>query len=163
MAVSKKDLLEMGLQKMYFIENTITEELPKMMKESHEDKLIRALGYHLEQTKNQTTRLESIFQSLGLNTKKQKDPTFLSLVSEGGGGLKKIDDAYLKDMAVIEAALKVEHSEMAMYQGLINWCKLLGAEEEAKILEQSLGEEMVTADGLTMLAGTLMRSVVSEV
>ena len=140
------------LKDLYSAESQLVKALPKMAKAASSEKLRQGFEDHLEQTKGHVQRLEKIFQSLEESPKGKKCVGMEGLVKEGSKAIEEgFEDAVL-DAALIGAARRVEHYEIAAYGAVSEFAKVLGKTEHASLLEETLGEESETDDKLTKLA-----------
>jgi ferritin-like metal-binding protein YciE len=151
---SLHDLLIEQLQDLYDAENRITKALPKMMKAASSSELRAAFAKHLKETEGQVTRLEQVFEHLGEKAKKKTCKAMQGLIEEGEETIKEDADAEVKDAALIAAAQRVEHYEMAGYGTVRAYAKLLKKTAVAQLLEQTYAEEKATDESLSMLAET---------
>ncbi|HET7208007.1 MAG TPA: ferritin-like domain-containing protein [Terriglobales bacterium] len=140
------------LRDLYDAEHQIIKALPKMIQEASSEELKSALTEHLEITKEQAGRLERIFEGLGEKAKAEKCKGMEGVIKEGSQLLKEEDDDNVRDAAIIAAAQKVEHYEMAGYGTVRTWASLLGEDEAARLLEQTLDEEKEADQKLTEIA-----------
>ena len=147
-----KDLYIDELKDIYSAETQLVKALPKMAKAAASEELRSGFEEHLEQTKGHVARLEQIFQALEEKPTGKKCMGMEGLIKEGGeaAGEDYEDDA--KDAALIGAAQRVEHYEIAAYGSVHAFAILMGADEAASILEQTLNEEKETDEKLTELA-----------
>jgi ferritin-like metal-binding protein YciE len=149
---SLKKLYVAELRDLYSAENQLVKALPKMAKAASSEKLRQGFEGHLEQTKGHVQRLEQIFRSLDENPKGKKCGGMEGLVKEGSEATEEgFEDAVL-DAALIGAARRVEHYEIAAYGAVSEFAKVLGETEHASLLEETLGEENETDDKLKTLA-----------
>lgn len=140
------------LKDLYSAENQLVKALPKMAKAASSDELRAGFEAHLEQTKGQVLRLETIFQSLNESPKGKKCVAMQGLVKEGSEVMEEgFEDAVL-DAALIGAAQRVEHYEIAAYGTVREFARILGQTEHASLLEKTLDEEKQTDEKLTKLA-----------
>lgn len=123
-----------------------------MAKASNSDELRTGFEEHLEQTKGHVQRLEQIFESLGESPKGKKCAAMEGLVKEGGEVMAEDFEGALMDSALIGAAQRVEHYEMAAYGTVCEFAKILGESEHASLLQETLNEEKETDEKLTQLA-----------
>jgi ferritin-like metal-binding protein YciE len=150
---SLHDLYVEQLRDLYDAETQLIKALPKMAEASTSDELRRGFEEHLEQTKGHTQRLETIFENLGQKPKGKKCKGMEGLVKEGSETLEEdIEDEDVKDAAIIAAAQRVEHYEIAAYGTVKTFANLLGEREAESLLEQTLQEEKETDTKLTELA-----------
>ena len=149
---SFKNLYVDELKDLYSAENQLVKALPKMAKAATSEELREGFEEHLEQTKGQVQRLETIFQSLNESPKGKKCMGMEGLVKEGSEVMEEdLEDAVL-DAALIGAAQRVEHYEIAAYGTVCEFAKGLGETKHASLLEKTLEEEKETDEKLTELA-----------
>jgi ferritin-like metal-binding protein YciE len=148
-----KQLYVDELKDLYSAENQLVKALPKMAKAATSEELREGFEEHLEQTKGQVQRLETIFQSLDESPKGKKCMGMEGLVKEGSEVMEEedLEDAVL-DAALIGAAQRVEHYEIAAYGTVCEFAKVLGETKHASLLEKTLEEEKETDEKLTELA-----------
>jgi ferritin-like metal-binding protein YciE len=151
---SLRDLLIEQLQDLYDAENRITKALPKMMKAASSSELKAAFQKHLKETEGQVTRLEQVFEHLGEKAKKKTCKAMQGLIEEGEETIKEDADAEVKDAALIAAAQRVEHYEMAGYGTVRAYAKQLKEPAVVKLLEATYAEEEATDEALSELAET---------
>ena len=140
------------LEDLYDAENQITKALPKMIKEAKNDKLRKGFEQHLIQTKEHIKRLKKIGDDLGIKYNGMKCKGMEGLLKEGEEVLKEKADANVKDAAIIGAAQKVEHYEIAGYGTAIAYAELMKHKNAVKLLKQTLKEEEATDKKLSQLA-----------
>lgn len=149
---SFKELYVDELKDLYSAENQLVKTLPKMAKAASSEELREGFEEHLEQTKGQVQRLETIFQSLNQSPKGKKCMGMEGLVKEGSEVMEEdLEDSVL-DAALIGAAQRVEHYEIAAYGTVCEFAKVLGETEHASLLEKTLAEEKEADKKLTRLA-----------
>ncbi len=142
-----------SLKDIYYAEKAITKALPKMAKAATSEKLVMAFEDHLQMTQQQITRLEQVFETLGEEAEGKKCEAIEGLVKEAEGLIDETDEGTsTRDVALILAAQKVEHYEIATYGGLRQLAETLGYSEAATLLEQTLEEEKETDLLLTGIA-----------
>ena len=152
-AHSLRELFIEELRDLYDAENQLTKALPKMAENSSSSELRQAFEEHLEQTRNHVSRLEKIFADLGEKAKAEKCKGMEGLIKEGSDLLKEDDfDPEVKDAAIIGAAQRVEHYEIAGYGTVRTFAELLGEDEAGSLLEETLDEEKEADQKLTELA-----------
>jgi ferritin-like metal-binding protein YciE len=149
-----KDLFLNELADMYDAELRIVKALPKLAKAATCDKLKAAIEAHLKQTKGHVTKLEQVFQSFGQNTKSKTCQATVGLLEEGDELASDFKGSPAINAALISAAQKVEHYEIASYGCLHEWAGLLGNNEAAGLLEEILKEEKAANETLIQLAVT---------
>lgn len=140
------------LKDLYSAENQLIKALPKMAKAAASQELREGFAQHLEQTQGHVQRLESIFQSLNESPKGKKCVAMEGLVKEGAEVMEENVEGSVLDAALIGAAQRVEHYEIAAYGTAGEFAKILGETEHASLLEQTLQEEKQTDEKLTKLA-----------
>jgi ferritin-like metal-binding protein YciE len=146
------------LKDLYDAEKQITKALPKMAKAAENDELREGFETHLEETEEHIRRLEQVFKAFGETPKGKKCKAMEGLIAEG----KDIIDEEEGDAALICAAQKVEHYEIASYGSLIAWAKLLEEDEAVDFLQQTLEEEETTDEKLTEIAESAVNVEESE-
>ncbi|HKW19099.1 MAG TPA: ferritin-like domain-containing protein [Terriglobales bacterium] len=149
---SLNDLFIDHLRDLYDAENQLIKALPKMAEAANSDELREGIEEHLQQTKGHAQRLEEIFESLGEKAKAKKCKGMEGVIKEGSEVLDEDMDADVKDAAIIAAAQRVEHYEIAGYGTARTYASLLGEREAASLLEQTLDEEKETDAKLTELS-----------
>jgi ferritin-like metal-binding protein YciE len=142
------------LQDLYSAERQLVAALPKMAKKASSDELKRAIETHLEQTEGHVARLEKIFEDLQLSAGRHKCKAMEGLVAEADELLKQDADAAILDAAMIGAAQRVEHYEIAGYGTARTYAEMLGHTSAAELLQQTLDEEKETDQLLSELALT---------
>jgi ferritin-like metal-binding protein YciE len=147
-----KELYVDELRDLYSAENQLVKALPKMAKAADSDELRQGFEEHLEQTKGQVQRLETIFKSLNESPKGKKCMGMEGLVKEGGEVMKEGFEGALMDAALIGSAQRVEHYEIAAYGTACEFAQILGESEHASLLNETLQEEKETDEKLTELA-----------
>jgi len=140
------------LKDLYSAENQLVKALPKMAKAAVSEELREGFESHLDQTKGQVQRLETIFQSLNESPKGKKCVAMEGLVKEGAEVMEEDFEEAVLDAALIGAAQRVEHYEIAAYVTVHEFAKVLGLTEHASLLEKTLGEEKETDEKLSKLA-----------
>ena len=149
-----EDLFYEELRELYDEEQQLVDALPKMSKQSASERLREALEHHVEQTRGHVRRLEECFRDLGQRADSQTANGMKGLIKEGERISGNIEQSALRDAALIGAAKRVEHYEIAAYTGTISFARLLGHENIAGRLEQTLQEEREADSKLTQLAET---------
>ena len=140
------------LRDLYSAENQLIKALPKMAKAAESEELRNGFEEHLEQTRGHVSRLEQIFKNLGESPKGKKCKGMEGLISEGGEMISEHDESDVRDAGLISAAQRVEHYEIAGYGCVKTYASLLGDNQAAKLLDQTLEEEKETDQKLTQLA-----------
>lgn len=129
------------LRDLYSAENQLLKALPKMAKGASSAELKQAFEDHLEETKGHVDRLDEIFKGLDQSPKGKTCKAMKGLVEEGSEILEEEGEESVLDAGIIAAAQKVEHYEIASYGTVRTWATLLGEEEAAELLQQTLDEE----------------------
>ena len=145
------DLFEDQIKDLYSAENQILKALPKMAKNATNPQLQAAFERHVEETRGHVARLEQIAEELDFTPKGKKCKGAEGLIEEGKEVMEEFDEDTL-DAGMIGAAQKVEHYEMAAYGTARAHAELLGYRKAARLLQQTLDEEMRTDKKLTQLA-----------
>ncbi len=151
------DLMVEELRDLYHAETQLTKALPKMSKAAMSPDLKAAFDGHLKETKEQVKRLETVFEKLGKTARGQTCEAMEGLVKEGSEAIEAEMPEELRDCALIAAAQKVEHYEIAGYGTLRAWAEELGHDDVADLLEQSEEEEKAADEKLTMICQALMQ------
>src|SRR5215831_7923412 len=136
------------LADIYDAEKQLLKALPKMAEAARSAELRSGFEMHLNQTEGHLNRLEQVFQVFGEKAKGKKCKAMKGLIAEGEDLIS--DDE--GDAALICAAQKVEHYEIASYGSLKSWAQQLDQQDAARLLEQTLNEEKATDDKLTQVA-----------
>lgn len=129
------------LQMLLSTEQQIVEALPKMMAHATDTQLKQAFQSHLQETKEQVTRLERILNARAGEAKAVKCKVMAALVTETEDLVKDAADDDVRDAALISAGQRVEHYEMACYGTVRHWAQILGETEDAEHVEKTLKEE----------------------
>jgi ferritin-like metal-binding protein YciE len=140
------------LKGLYNAENQLLKALPKMAKAASSEELRQGFQEHLEQTRGHVERLEQIFKLLDESPKGKKCMGMEGLVKEGSEVMDEDFEDAVMDGALIGAAQRVEHYEIAAYGTVSEFAKILGKNDHVTLLEQTLQEEKETDEKLTELA-----------
>ena len=146
------DLLLHGLKDIYYAENQIAKSLPKLIEKSTNRDLSKGLKDHLEETKNQITRLDQVFQKLGEKPQGVKCPAIDGLISEADEVAGEVADKDVLDAALVGSAQAVEHYEIARYGTLIAWAEAVGHDDIVRLLNTNLNEEKAADKKLSTIA-----------
>jgi ferritin-like metal-binding protein YciE len=149
---SLKKLYVEELRDLYNAENQLIKALPKMAKGASSDELKQAFKDHLEQTKEHVERLDEIFGRLDEKPTGKTCKAMKGLIEEGSEILDEDGEESVLDAGIIAAAQKIEHYEIASYGTVRTFANLLGEEEAADLLQQTLDEEGETDKHLSELA-----------
>jgi ferritin-like metal-binding protein YciE len=133
-------------------ENQLIKALPKMAKAASSNELRSRFEEHLEQTREHAARIEQILQNSSEKAKRTKCKAMEGLVEEGSEAIEEFEQGDLRDAALICAAQKVEHYEIAGYGTLRSLAQLLGDNDAHSLLEQTLEEEKQTDVKMTQLS-----------
>jgi ferritin-like metal-binding protein YciE len=154
-ATTLKDVYVDELRDLYNAEQQLIKALPKMAKAATSEDLRQGFEEHLEQTKGHARRLEEIFQALGESSKGKKCKGMEGIVAEGAEVISEDYEGAAMDAAIISAAQRVEHYEIAAYGSVHAYATILGETEAANSLEQTLNEEKETDQKLTDLSESI--------
>jgi ferritin-like metal-binding protein YciE len=143
------------LKDLYSAENQITKALPKMVNAATSRDLKKAFESHLRETEGQIERLVQICNILGTSPKGKSCEGMKGVLEEGSSMLHESAEGDVRDAALISAAQRVEHYEMAAYGTVRSYAELLGQTEAAKLLEETLKEEKAADQKLTSIAQTV--------
>ena len=149
---SLHELFVEELRDLHSAERQIIKALPRIAKAAQSPGLRQALERHLTQTQGQLERLDRIFAELGEKGTGKKCVGMEGLIEEGKEILEQDGDPAVIDAALITAAQKMEHYEIAAYGCVRNYADLLGYAAAAKLLQQTLDEEEAADEKLTQLA-----------
>ncbi len=151
-----------GLRDLYSAENQIIKALPKLQKGATSPEVKDAFAAHLEQSKEHAARLERICEELEVSPKGKHCKGMEGLVAEGAELLGEDADPDVMDAGLISSAQHVEHYEMAGYGTVRTYAQLLGYDEQATVLQQTLDEEQATDLLLTEIAQTVNVDAIDE-
>ncbi|HEX5175558.1 MAG TPA: ferritin-like domain-containing protein [Chthoniobacteraceae bacterium] len=147
-----RDLYVHELKDIYSAEKQITKALPKMAKAASHEELTEGFEEHLAQTEQHIERLETILEGLGESTRAEKCKGMEGLLEEGKKMMEEDAAPEVLDAALIAAAQRVEHYEIAAYGTVRTYAEMLGEDEAVQLLQQTLDEEIETDEKLTELA-----------
>jgi ferritin-like metal-binding protein YciE len=147
-----QELLIDELKDLYSAEKQIVRALPKLAKAATTPELKQAILSHLEETKNQVTRLEKISELVGKKLTGKTCVGMKGVLEEGSEVLEDTGKGTIRDAALIAAAQRVEHYEMAGYGSAREFAKLLGLSEVASLLDETLAEEKAADKTLSGVA-----------
>ncbi|MEZ4711802.1 MAG: ferritin-like domain-containing protein [Caldilineaceae bacterium] len=158
-----KDLFVDQLRDLYSAEDQLTRALPKMAQAASSSDLQNAFRDHLRETQDQKQRLEQIFSGLGISPQGHTCQAMQGLIKEGEEIINAQANAQVKDAALIAAAQRVEHYEMAGYGTVRTFADELGFDDAKSLLQTTLDEEGSANKKLTSLAeGGLFSSGINE-
>ncbi len=142
-----------SLKDLYWAEKHLTKALPKMQKAATTAELQEAIEKHLGETEGHVERLEQVFGIIGDRPQAQKCDAMEGLIKEGESVVEETEEGSMtRDAGIIMAAQKVEHYEISSYGTLVQLANVLGFDEAAAILGETLEEEKETDKGLTVIA-----------
>jgi ferritin-like metal-binding protein YciE len=147
-----EDLFHHELKDLYNAEKQLTKALPKMAKAATNQQLKDAFETHLKETEGQIERLEKLFARLDIGARGTKCKAMEGLIEEGKDVLEAEMADDVRDAALIAAAQRVEHYEMAGYGCARTYAQMLGFPEAAELLQQTLDEEGAADKKLTAIA-----------
>ena len=159
---SLQDLFVDELRDLYHAENQLIKALPKMAKAASSPDLKSAFEEHLEVTKKQVERLEEIFNELDMSPKGKVCKAMQGLIEEGKELIEEDGEPAVKDAALIAAAQRVEHYEIAGYGCVRTFARVLGMTKAEKMLQATLDEEGEANDSLTELAESVINEEAEE-
>jgi ferritin-like metal-binding protein YciE len=140
------------IRDLYHAEKQLVKALPKLAKASSHEDLREAIEMHLEETREQVTRLEEVFSALGEKVQAKTCEGMQGIIQEGSNLIEEEEGGAVLDAAIIAAAQRAEHYEIGSYGTCAAWARLLGLDEVVSLLEQTLEEEKAADKKLTALA-----------
>lgn len=147
-----KDLFIDELKDLYHAEKQITKALPQMAKKATSEQLREAFESHLKETENQISRLEKVFKELDMAPKAKKCEAMEGIIQEGKTLMQEMEKSDTLDAALIAAAQKVEHYEIASYGTVRTYAQQLNFKNAANLLQETLEEESAANEKLSDLA-----------
>jgi ferritin-like metal-binding protein YciE len=150
------------LRDLYSAESQLVKALPKMTKRANSEALKQAFEEHLELTKEHVERLDEIFENLGKPAKGKTCKGMKGLIEEGSEVLEEHGEASVIDAALIAAAQKVEHYEIATYGTVRTWAEMLDQDDAVDLLQQTLDEESETDEKLTEIAESTINATAAN-
>ena len=157
-----RELFVEELRDLYDAENRLVKAIPKMAKAVNSTELRSGFEHHLEQTKGHVGRLRQIFDSLDEKPTGNKCAAMVGIIQEGDDLMAEDFESNVMDAAVISAAQRVEHYEIAAYGCLRAWAEILGEDAAAELLDKTLTEEKETDAKLTKIASTVNTAASAE-
>jgi len=154
-ANSLQELYVEQLRDLYDAEQQIIKALPKMIDGAQSDELRKALSEHLEVTRKQADRVAKICQELDEDVKGEKCKGMEGVLREGSELVGDIEHENVRDAAIIASAQRVEHYEMAGYGTARTYATLLGYDDAAELLQETLDEEKEADQTLSELSEQL--------
>ena len=144
------------LEDLYDAEKQIVAALPKMIAASSSEELAGALQVHLDETREQVARLEKVFQAMGEEPGGTECQGMQGLLREGEKMISKMQKSPVLDAGIIAAAQKVEHYEISGYGTAHAMAEMLGQQDAADLLQETLAEEKATDETLTEIAEAIL-------
>jgi len=146
------------LRDLYDAEKQLTKALPKMAKAAESEDLKEAIQTHLEETQGQVSRLEQVFQELGMAAKGKPCKAMKGLIEEGSEVISENDKGAVRDIGIIAAAQRVEHYEIAAYGTVRTLAEHMENDRVAELLQETEDEEKAADSKLTEVAMTIYAS-----
>jgi len=153
---SVREMLVEQMRDLYDAEKQLVKALPKLAKTASNEQLKQAFEEHLEQTRGHVQRLEQAFEALDEKPRSKSCEAMKGLIEEGKEQMEEDFSDALKDSAIIGAAQKVEHYEIAGYGTLKSWARSIGLDEVAQLFEETLDEEKEADQKLTEVASEIL-------
>ena len=150
------------LKDLYSAEKQIVRSLPKLAKAATTPELQEALQSHLEETKGHVERLDKIAGIVGKKLTGKTCAGMKGVLEEGAEVLEEVEEGNVRDAAMIGAAQRVEHYEMAGYGTARDFAKLLGLEDVVELLEETLEEEKAADQKLTEISKSVNSQASAE-
>jgi len=147
-----EDLFHHTLRDLYYAEKKLVKTLPKLAKKAGNEDLSEAFANHAEETEGQVRRLEEIFQIIGKPARGKTCPAMDGLLEEGNEVVEEAEEEPVLDAGILAAAQAVEHYEIARYGAMVEWAKILGHDDAASLLEETLNEEKAADEQLSSLS-----------
>ncbi len=147
-----RDLLVEELKDLFSAESQLLKALPKMAKAASAEELKSAFTQHLAETEEHVARLERVGEELGASLRGKKCKAMEGLVEEGKEAIEEDATPTMRDLALIGAAQRVEHYEIAGYGTARTLAELIGEDEVAEVLQETLDDEGRTDKALTEIA-----------
>ena len=147
-----QQLFEGTLKDVYYAEKAILKALPKMAKKATSPKLRAAFEEHLEQTEEQVSRLEKIFEMMDKPARAKRCAAMDGITEEASEIMQEAEKGTVRDAGMLAAAQAVEHYEISRYGTLAAWAEKLGMDDAAALLHTTLQEEKDTDANLSQLA-----------
>jgi ferritin-like metal-binding protein YciE len=157
-----KDLLEEEIKDLYSAEKQLTKALPKLAKGANNPELLQAIEDHLSETEGQAKRLEEAAKALGITPSGKKCAGMEGLIEEGSEVLGQHGQEMVQDLAIIGAAARVEHYEIAAYMTAIALAEQIEQSDVVKALNESLAEEQAAEKKLRSIAKMTIKSAPAE-
>jgi ferritin-like metal-binding protein YciE len=146
------NLFHDALRDIYYAERKISKTLPKMARGAQSEELKAAFQQHKEETDGQIQRLQEVFEIVGKRAQGKTCPAIDGIIDEGEEVLEEFKGSPALDAGLLAAAQAVEHYEITRYGTLKRWAEVLGMDDAAKLLDETLQEESNTDELLTEIA-----------
>ncbi len=140
------------LKDLHSAEKQITKTLPKLIEAATSTELKKAFEHHLKETEGQIVRLDKAFEMLGTRPKEKTCDGMKGILSEGSEMLHETKEGDVRDVALISAAQRVEHYEMAAYGSVRSYAEQLNQSQIATLLQETLEEEKAADKKLTEIS-----------
>ena len=150
-----RELYHNQLRMLLSTEQQIVEALPKMMEKATDTQLKQAFRSHLQETNVHVTRIQDILREETQDVKAETCKVLKALVTEAEDMIKDAKDVAVRDAALIAAAQRVEHYEIASYGAVRQWAITLGKNDQASVLDQTIKEEGHADHQLTQIASRI--------
>ncbi|GAB3903097.1 ferritin-like domain-containing protein [Larkinella knui] len=147
-----QDFMEHTIQDLYSAENQALEAMPQLMERAQTDQLKEAMAVHQRETEQHVRRLEQIARQMGIDPDGETCVAMQGLIEEAQDLLDQLEDNQLADAAIIAAAQKMEHYEIAAYGTARTLAQQAGQDQVADLLQTTLKEEKATDEKLTTIA-----------
>jgi ferritin-like metal-binding protein YciE len=157
-----KDLFVDEIKDLYNAEKQLIKAIPVMAKNATSQDLKEAFQKHLKETENQVTRLEQVFKELDMKPISKKCKAMEGIIEEGKEIIDEYSDSSAMDAALIAAAQKVEHYEIASYGTVRSYAEQLNLSKSASLLQETLEEESAANEKLNELAEDHINSDASD-
>ncbi|TVQ62896.1 MAG: ferritin-like domain-containing protein [Phycisphaerales bacterium] len=151
-----RSLLTHEVRDLLYAEKQLVKALPKMAEAASNEALREAFESHLEETKGQVSRLERVCEELGIAARGEKCEAMLGLIEEGQERVDSDGNDAVRDAALISAAQRVEHYEIAAYGSARAFAELLGLDTVVSLLQETLDEESAADEKLNSIALTVV-------
>lgn len=149
---SLDDLLLEELQDLYSAETQLLDALPKLADAASRSELKEAFNEHLDETREHVSRLEEVFDQLGESAGSEHCDAMAGLIAEGEERIQENGESEVKDAALISAAQRTEHYEMAGYGSARTYAGQLGYDQVRDLLDETLSEEKSADEKLNKIA-----------
>jgi ferritin-like metal-binding protein YciE len=147
-----QDLYLRELRDLYGAEKQLANWLPKIMETADLVELRQALAHHLDEVRDQTTRLEKIFQIRGETPSTKEGKILEGILREADEDIADAGNAHIRDTVIVAAIQQIKHFEMAAYATMYAYATHLDYSQDARLLQSTLEEERATDRKLTEIA-----------